>query len=164
MFDRGAFSTDIKTSTHYVTGSSQVLLDSRLSFSFIFTPQNAMTRAHSFLVAVVGFLAVATASPITSNNTLIERSSQVTHSGRVCLCPPTILISKYAHFASQATWFNAGLGACGFTDTDSNPIVALSHLIYGSGGNCNQVCPITSPAPLCARNSRHVGNAVDADY
>lgn len=42
----------------------------------------------------------------------------------------------------QGTWFDVGLGACGDYDTNSDKIVAISSHIYGSGGNCNQVCPL----------------------
>jgi hypothetical protein len=39
----------------------------------------------------------------------------------------------------QGTWFDVGLGACGYYNENSDSIVAISHDIYGSGGNCNQV-------------------------
>lgn len=46
----------------------------------------------------------------------------------------------------QGTWFDVGLGACGDTDTNSAKIVAISSKIYGTGGNCNQVRSLRSPA------------------
>ena len=44
-----------------------------------------------------------------------------------------------AHCHQQATYYYPGLGACGETDGNSDPVVAISHLIYGNGGNCFQV-------------------------
>ncbi|GBE77842.1 hypothetical protein SCP_0107240 [Sparassis crispa] len=43
-----------------------------------------------------------------------------------------------------ATWYEVGLGACGYTDKDSDPIVAISYIIYGSGGSCGQWMHITN--------------------
>ncbi|OJA19622.1 hypothetical protein AZE42_03872, partial [Rhizopogon vesiculosus] len=45
---------------------------------------------------------------------------------------------------SEGTWYEVGLGACGYNDTDSDPIVAISAEIYGSGGYCNQWVEITN--------------------
>ncbi|KAL6304290.1 RlpA-like double-psi beta-barrel-protein domain-containing protein-containing protein, partial [Sparassis latifolia] len=45
------------------------------------------------------------------------------------------------------TWYETGLGACGITNTDANPIVAVSKLLFdtypgytGSDPNSNPVC------------------------
>ena len=54
--------------------------------------------------------------------------------------PVTTPLTSGPHM--QATYYATGTGACGYTDNDSLPIVAISHLIYGNGGNCNQVCPV----------------------
>ncbi|KAG1822569.1 RlpA-like double-psi beta-barrel-protein domain-containing protein-containing protein [Suillus subaureus] len=45
---------------------------------------------------------------------------------------------------TKGTWFETGTGACGYTDSDDDPIVAISAEIYGSGGNCNQWIHITN--------------------
>ncbi|PWY99297.1 plant expansin, partial [Testicularia cyperi] len=45
-------------------------------------------------------------------------------------------------FTGQATWYNTGLGACGETNDDSHPIVAVSKDIFEqynpSSGNPNE--------------------------
>ncbi|PCH39998.1 hypothetical protein WOLCODRAFT_131156 [Wolfiporia cocos MD-104 SS10] len=73
------------------------------------------------LCALAAFVA---ASPVETNATLAKR---VTHTGR-------------------GTWFDVGLGACGYTDVDTDPIVAISYEIYGNGENCNQWIHITNTA------------------
>lgn len=55
---------------------------------------------------------------------------------------PTVTTPLTSGFHMQATYYATGTGACGYTDNDSLPIVAISHLIYGNGGNCNQVCTV----------------------
>ena len=45
----------------------------------------------------------------------------------------------YPHRCAQATWFEVGLGACGFENTDSDFIVALSEADWAGGSHCNQV-------------------------
>ncbi|KAJ3472890.1 hypothetical protein NLI96_g13211 [Meripilus lineatus] len=57
----------------------------------------------------------------------VKRASEVTHTG----------ISLFGH---------AGLGACGFVDTDNDPIVGISTIIFGTGGNCNQWMEVTNTA------------------
>ncbi|KAJ3475002.1 hypothetical protein NLI96_g12121 [Meripilus lineatus] len=84
-------------------------------------------RTALFAGCVTSLLSFVVASPVESDVGLVERAAQITHSGR-------------------ATWFNPGLGACGFVDGDNSPIVAISHLIYGSGGNCNQWMQVTNTA------------------
>ncbi|OCF37339.1 hypothetical protein I317_06959 [Kwoniella heveanensis CBS 569] len=47
----------------------------------------------------------------------------------------------------QATYFNVGLGACGWTNVDSDYIVAVNSEQYGLngyGGNCGQWLTITN--------------------
>ncbi|EPT03819.1 hypothetical protein FOMPIDRAFT_87772 [Fomitopsis schrenkii] len=56
-----------------------------------------------------------------------------------------ILTSRDDYYGN-ATYYTTGRGACGYTDDDSLPIVAISHLIYGDGGSCNQWIQITNPA------------------
>ncbi|TCD63245.1 hypothetical protein EIP91_005801 [Steccherinum ochraceum] len=51
-----------------------------------------------------------------------------------------------AQHTGRGTWYDAGLGACGFTDSDSDPVVALSVGDYGSGQNCNKWISITNTA------------------
>ncbi|PCH42885.1 hypothetical protein WOLCODRAFT_73999 [Wolfiporia cocos MD-104 SS10] len=80
-----------------------------------------MSRLAMFAAALVGLASVVSASPV-ADNTVLDK--WVTHEG-------------------WATWYDAGLSACRYTDSDSNYIVAISHDIYGSGGNCNQWIAIT---------------------
>lgn len=46
----------------------------------------------------------------------------------------------------QGTWYYPGLGACGYTDSSSDDVLAISVDIYGSGGYCNQWVSITNTA------------------
>ncbi|TFY66990.1 hypothetical protein EVJ58_g1915 [Rhodofomes roseus] len=59
---------------------------------------------------------------------------------------PLKTLIKRDDFQGNATYYETGTGACGYTDSDSDPIVAISHLIYGDGGNCNQWIQITNPS------------------
>lgn len=52
--------------------------------------------------------------------------------------------SKRTTHSGKGTWFEVGTGACGYTDSDSDPIVAISAQIYGSGSNCDQWIHITN--------------------
>ncbi|KAL4250303.1 Plant Cell Wall Expansin [Abortiporus biennis] len=79
--------------------------------------------AATFSVLAAMFNAVV-ATPL-NQNVPAKRAGEVTHSG-------------------QATYFEVGLGACGHTDSNSYPVVAISSQIYGSGGNCNQWLHITN--------------------
>ncbi|KAI0081549.1 hypothetical protein K474DRAFT_1656335 [Panus rudis PR-1116 ss-1] len=86
-----------------------------------------MARFAAFFIALASVLSVATASPVPSNETEVLETRAATRTGR-------------------GTWFNVGLGACGNTDHDSQPVVAISSSIYGNGGNCNQWLKITNKA------------------
>ncbi|KZT05084.1 uncharacterized protein LAESUDRAFT_656468, partial [Laetiporus sulphureus 93-53] len=46
----------------------------------------------------------------------------------------------------QGTYYDTGTGACGYTDSNNDPVVAISHLIYGNGEHCNQWIQITNQA------------------
>ncbi|KAH7926484.1 hypothetical protein BV22DRAFT_1009043 [Leucogyrophana mollusca] len=59
--------------------------------------------------------------------------------------PPSVLAKRVTH-TGRGTWFNVGLGACGETNVNSDPIVAISSAIYGSGGNCGQWVHVTNTA------------------
>ncbi|KAK7690385.1 hypothetical protein QCA50_007043 [Cerrena zonata] len=84
-----------------------------------------MARFAAVFIALASVLSLATATPIANNATLDKRAS--THTGR-------------------GTWFNVGLGACGYTDEDSDSIVALSTNIYDSGSHCNKWLTIKNKA------------------
>lgn len=58
------------------------------------------------------------------------------------LCVPTLTTSH------QGTWFYDGLGACGYYNTNSDPIVAISAQIYGTGGSCNLVSVLSRAMPV----------------
>ncbi|KZT67878.1 hypothetical protein DAEQUDRAFT_728653 [Daedalea quercina L-15889] len=59
---------------------------------------------------------------------------------------PLKSLIKRDDFQGDATYYETGTGACGYTDNDSDPILAISHLVYGDGGRCNQWIQITNPA------------------
>lgn len=42
----------------------------------------------------------------------------------------------------QGTWYNTGLGACGWTNKDSDKVVALPTAVYGSGSHCGKTVHI----------------------
>ncbi|THH27881.1 hypothetical protein EUX98_g6314 [Antrodiella citrinella] len=71
--------------------------------------------------ALASVLSVAVALPVPNGR------RAVTHTGR-------------------GTWYDAGLGACGFTDSNSDPVIALSVGDYGSGENCNRWITVTNVA------------------
>jgi len=83
-----------------------------------------MFRVEIFFIAICAFMAAVFAAPITVDTVMSKRT---TRDGR-------------------ATYYETGTGACGYTDNNSDPIVAISHLIYGNGGNCDQWMEITNTA------------------
>ncbi|GBE83132.1 RlpA-like double-psi beta-barrel-protein domain-containing protein-containing protein [Sparassis latifolia] len=84
-----------------------------------------MPRLATLIFVICVLASAAFSSPVPDNGaSLVKR---ITHTGR-------------------GTWFDVGLGACGYTDQNSDHIVAISHDIYGSGGNCNQYMAITNNA------------------
>jgi hypothetical protein len=50
---------------------------------------------------------------------------------------------------AQATWYNVGLGACGYTDKNSDAVVALAQPNWGGGSHCNQVRSTPFLAGFC---------------
>ncbi|EJT98499.1 barwin-like endoglucanase [Dacryopinax primogenitus] len=69
-------------------------------------------------------------------------------------------------FTGRATWFEVGLGACGYTDTDADYVVALNAPQYTSGDFCNRfllvsnsdtgasaVAKVRDECPGCAEGS-----------
>jgi len=48
------------------------------------------------------------------------------------------------NYTGQATIFEAGLGACGYTDVDSSYIVSLPSPIFGNGEKCDLYLEITN--------------------
>ncbi|WVQ96621.1 hypothetical protein IAU59_003726 [Kwoniella sp. CBS 9459] len=56
-------------------------------------------------------------------------------------------LEKRITHSGQATYFNVGLGACGWNNEDSDYIVAVNSAQYGLngyGGNCGQYLTITN--------------------
>ncbi|THG97299.1 hypothetical protein EW026_g4672 [Hermanssonia centrifuga] len=82
-----------------------------------------MARFATILFALSTLLAATSATPV-EENALVKR---ITHSGR-------------------GTYFDTGLGACGWTNQNSDKIIAISSSIFGSGGNCGQYIQITNTA------------------
>ncbi|KAI8633143.1 RlpA-like double-psi beta-barrel-protein domain-containing protein-containing protein [Xylariaceae sp. FL1651] len=61
------------------------------------------------------------------------------------MSPKAMILAAVAVFASTAaattgdmTFFHPGLGACGNTDNDGSPIVALNSADYANGANCGR--------------------------
>ncbi|KAK7048534.1 RlpA-like double-psi beta-barrel-protein domain-containing protein-containing protein [Favolaschia claudopus] len=88
-----------------------------------------MSRALAFVVLFV-CLAFAFAAPL-QGNTTVELDKRITHVGR-------------------GTWYNpsADQGNCGYWDSDSSMVVAISKARYdaNNGANCNQWIAITNTA------------------
>ncbi|KAI0725545.1 RlpA-like double-psi beta-barrel-protein domain-containing protein-containing protein [Fomitopsis betulina] len=64
---------------------------------------------------------------------------------------PAVAALPVQHFSKRdntgdGTYYDTGTGACGYTDSNNDPIVAISHVIYGDGESCNQWVQITNPA------------------
>ncbi|TCD63246.1 hypothetical protein EIP91_005802 [Steccherinum ochraceum] len=79
-------------------------------------------------VLFLTFFALCGATPVAVNGTAVATlEKRITHTGR-------------------GTWFDVGLGACGYHNVNSDPIIAISSDIYGSGGNCNQWITLTNTA------------------
>ncbi|KAH0832166.1 RlpA-like double-psi beta-barrel-protein domain-containing protein-containing protein [Lanmaoa asiatica] len=49
--------------------------------------------------------------------------------------------------SGTGTWFYDGMGACGYDNSNSDRIVAISSQIYGAGANCNQVSVLACLIP-----------------
>jgi len=80
----------------------------------------------TILFALFASIIMGFASPLHANATSeLRLQARTTHQGR-------------------ATWFNVGLGNCGDWNSDNDPILAISILRYGNGGNCNQWVKITN--------------------
>ncbi|WVR06668.1 hypothetical protein IAU60_003700 [Kwoniella sp. DSM 27419] len=65
----------------------------------------------------------------------------------VVAAPVADTIEKRKTHTGQATYFEVGLGACGWTNVDSDYIVAVNSPQYGLngyGGNCGQTLEITN--------------------
>ncbi|KAF7365023.1 hypothetical protein MVEN_00373400 [Mycena venus] len=88
-----------------------------------------MSRATALFVLFF-CIALAFAAPLQGNATdVAELDKRITHVGR-------------------GTWYNpsAGEGNCGYFDSDSSPVVAISKARYdaNNGANCNQWIAITN--------------------
>ncbi|KAI0791835.1 RlpA-like double-psi beta-barrel-protein domain-containing protein-containing protein [Abortiporus biennis] len=87
-----------------------------------------MVRLSALLVVIPTLLAstFATPVPVSTNGTEFELlEKRVTHTGR-------------------GTFYYTGLGACGWTNHDSEAVIAISSSIFGKGGNCGQYVQITN--------------------
>jgi len=85
-----------------------------------------MSRFAVLATAFCAILASVSGSPVATNET-VTLEKRITHTGR-------------------GTWYEVGLGACGYNNVDSDYIVAISHEIYSDGGNCNQYMRIENTA------------------
>lgn len=92
-----------------------------------------MVRLFSAVVALTS-LVTALATPIEVGKNATEKVALST--GRVSFSTP---VSNSQLTPLQATWFYVGLGACGYSDVDSSPVVAISAQVYNNGAECNRV-------------------------
>ncbi|KAH8104792.1 Non-catalytic module family EXPN protein [Cristinia sonorae] len=65
-------------------------------------------------------------------------------SGTVIASP--IPEKRAAEHYGKGTWYDAGLGACGYTDSNNDLVVALPVKAYGNGENCNKYLQIKNTA------------------
>ncbi|TFY80911.1 hypothetical protein EWM64_g3100 [Hericium alpestre] len=81
------------------------------------------------LFTLFSLLAATIAAPIPNEDASGVLEKRITHSGR-------------------ATWFQPGLGNCGHTDNENDPVVAMSLSFYDNNGgsNCDQWLTITNTA------------------
>ncbi|KAI1125673.1 RlpA-like double-psi beta-barrel-protein domain-containing protein-containing protein [Nemania abortiva] len=72
------------------------------------------------------------------------------------------------------TWFHPGLGACGQTDNDGSPVVALNPTDYANGAHCGQwitiqgdghqtAAQVVDLCPGCGTNGIDVSPAIFDD-
>ncbi|MER8069686.1 RlpA-like double-psi beta-barrel domain-containing protein [Streptomyces sp. NPDC094034] len=61
--------------------------------------------------------------------------------------PPATASPNDAQVNGQATWYNTGLGACGWVNDDSQLVVAVSAALYGNYPNPNN-------SPVCGKQLR----------
>ncbi|OJA10225.1 hypothetical protein AZE42_11607 [Rhizopogon vesiculosus] len=55
-----------------------------------------------------------------------------------------VSLERRTTYTGEGTWYEVGTGACGYTDTDSDLVVAVSSDIYDAGAYCNQWVEITN--------------------
>ncbi|MFE2038372.1 RlpA-like double-psi beta-barrel domain-containing protein [Streptomyces scopuliridis] len=60
---------------------------------------------------------------------------------------PAAAAPNDAQVSGQATWYNTGLGACGWSNNDSQLVVAVSPALYGNYPNPNN-------SPVCGKQLR----------
>ncbi|KAI0338928.1 barwin-like endoglucanase [Trametopsis cervina] len=48
--------------------------------------------------------------------------------------------------SSRGTWYDTGLGACGWTNVDSDKVIALASDIYNNGAHCGKKIQVTNAA------------------
>lgn len=51
---------------------------------------------------------------------------------------------KRGQYNGQATFFSVGLGACGWTNSDSDFVVAIDSAMYSGGSHCGKQLSITN--------------------
>ncbi|TGJ86217.1 hypothetical protein E0Z10_g2512 [Xylaria hypoxylon] len=60
------------------------------------------------------------------------------YSKAMILAAVAVFTSTVAAASGDMTYFNPGLGACGRTDNDGSPVVALNPADYANGANCGR--------------------------
>ncbi|KAI9172644.1 Papain inhibitor [Paramyrothecium foliicola] len=65
-------------------------------------------------------------------------TSNTMHSLANILTVATLAASGVVAFNGRMTWYNPGLGACGWTHNDGSPVVALAPAQFGNTPNPNQ--------------------------
>lgn len=64
------------------------------------------------------------------------------------------LPSNSATFTGDLTYYAPGLGACGWDNTDADPIVAVSHILFDAAGSTSSNGGNSNNNPLCGRKLR----------
>lgn len=57
--------------------------------------------------------------------------------------------SNIAHFVGDLTYYQAGLGACGWTDGQDDHIVSISHYVFDAAGSSSSTGGNSNDNPLC---------------
>lgn len=57
-------------------------------------------------------------------------------------------------FTGDLTYYDTGIGACGWTNTASQNIVAVSHILFDAAGSSSQNGGNSNNNPLCGRMLR----------
>ncbi|GMK57646.1 hypothetical protein CspeluHIS016_0404800 [Cutaneotrichosporon spelunceum] len=105
-----------------------------------------------FALAIATLAAIATAAPI-CQPPAAQAASQATAPAGVLAANPAPSAASVAPSTApvdsttgDATYYAVGLGACGWTNSDSEMVVAINAPQWEAGKHCGQFVTITGPA------------------